>query len=259
MKKLSGPQGLIRLLEIQIYKWYKSPMAKPQTIENGLIDRQSFEQIAIYYPCNSQLSIERLILAKYLAYQERSTCLSQIRVINGEEYRAPGAAFVPRRHLYNSDFIDVAPDEGGEFPGDSPVGGENRLFESGFTGRLRFDSDDPDQPARMNIAQSSPVERNQRLSNQQRDRLLISHFDDERSSDSDQPMLIRNPGHPANGGGSGLYNSAFNGGHRFTSINPSRAISEQSNLSNSVFIREENDSNPPAKVSEDERYYSINN
>ncbi|UJR16574.1 hypothetical protein I4U23_003475 [Adineta vaga] len=85
LNKLGGRTGKISLLQIEILNWYNSPRTMVQTIENDIVDRQPFQQITILYQCLLRSSMERLVLAKYLIYQERSTCPSQINVTKGED------------------------------------------------------------------------------------------------------------------------------------------------------------------------------
>lgn len=86
LNKLGGTKGNIDLLLIEIKRWYKSSRSIVQIIENDLISRQPFEQITIYYQCNVNRTYERLVLAKYLTYQEQSTCPSQIHVIPHSDF-----------------------------------------------------------------------------------------------------------------------------------------------------------------------------
>ncbi|CAF1044917.1 unnamed protein product [Adineta steineri] len=85
LNKLGGPIGKIDILQIEILNWYNSTRSVIQIIDNNIVDKQPFQQITIFYPCNFHHTMERLVLAKYLAYQERSSCPSQINVINGDE------------------------------------------------------------------------------------------------------------------------------------------------------------------------------
>jgi len=85
LQKLGGQKSKIDILQIEILNWYKSPRSVVQVIENDIVDRQPFEQITIFYQCNVHHTMERLVLVKYLAYQERSSCPTQINITKGEE------------------------------------------------------------------------------------------------------------------------------------------------------------------------------
>ncbi|CAF0907253.1 unnamed protein product [Adineta ricciae] len=263
LNKLGGQKGTISLLQIEIFKWYNSRLAKSQTIENELVDWQPFQQIIVRYPCNIRKSIERLVLAKYLAYQERSSCPTQIRVTNGDELIGPRHLPVRRSHLYNSDFdYELQSGEGARVIQYSPVGDQDRVFNSDFIGRLRFDSDDAARPGWMNLAQSGSVDTVQRHSNGQPDRLPSLDFNDEVRADSAQQISIRNSDYPSISDPNRLYNSDypsisdpnklynsdFNDKHRFTSMDPIRTVPDSFNSSNSTFDEQSNDSSTLAKI-----------
>jgi len=86
LKKLGGSRGNIDILQIEIRKWYKSSRSMIQIIDNGLINRQPFQQITILYQCNELQTMERLVLVKYLKYQERSSCPTQIYIISKDDF-----------------------------------------------------------------------------------------------------------------------------------------------------------------------------
>jgi hypothetical protein len=88
LNKLGGRRGKITILQLEILNWYDSARSLVQMIENDIVDRQPFQQITVYYQCNVHHTMERLVLAKYLDYQERSSCPSQINVIKGDHLLA---------------------------------------------------------------------------------------------------------------------------------------------------------------------------
>jgi hypothetical protein len=86
LNKLGGEKGNIDILVIEIKRWYRSTRSLIQLIENDLIHKQPFGQIMIIYQCNINHTIERILLTKYLKYQERSTCPTQIRILPNFNY-----------------------------------------------------------------------------------------------------------------------------------------------------------------------------
>lgn len=85
LNKLGGTKHRIHSLQLEIDNWYKSPRSAVQVIPNDLIDKQPFEQIVVLYYCNIRQTVERLLLAKYLKYQEQSKCPTQIKIARYDE------------------------------------------------------------------------------------------------------------------------------------------------------------------------------
>jgi hypothetical protein len=89
LNKLGGKKGNIDILLIEIKRWYKSSRSVVQIIEQDLVFKQPFQQIMVYYLCNINHSMERIVLAKYLKYQERSTCPTQINILSKNQFLTP--------------------------------------------------------------------------------------------------------------------------------------------------------------------------
>lgn len=87
LNKLGGNKRNIEILIIEIKRWYRSSRSVVQMIENDLIHKQPFHQIMIIYKCNINHTLERILLAKYLKYQERSTCPTQIYILPHSDYK----------------------------------------------------------------------------------------------------------------------------------------------------------------------------
>jgi len=100
LNKLGGKKGNIDILLIEIKRWYKSSRSMVQIIDNNIVQNQPFQQIIIYYQCNMNQTMERLVLAKYLKYQERSSCPTQITITPHEDF------FTPHREIFKKP-IDI--------------------------------------------------------------------------------------------------------------------------------------------------------
>jgi len=86
LNKLGGKTGNIDILLIEINRWYKSSRSVVQIIEHDLIFKQPFQQIMVYYQCNIHHTMERIVLAKYLKHQEKSTCPTQINILSKNQF-----------------------------------------------------------------------------------------------------------------------------------------------------------------------------
>lgn len=79
-KMLNKLGGNIKILIIEIERWYSSPRSVAQLIDYDMIRKQPFEEITIIYPCILTNSIERILLGKYFNHQEESTCPTQFQI-----------------------------------------------------------------------------------------------------------------------------------------------------------------------------------
>ena len=114
LNTLGGRHGKISLLQLDILNWDHTSRSVVQNIAEGIANRQPFQQIVVQYQCNSRHSMERLVIAKYLAMQEHSSCPTQIRFANdasllgyGDSDRAVPVRTQAKPHLSDdSDPVD---------------------------------------------------------------------------------------------------------------------------------------------------------